>query len=153
LARAPKAFAIFCEEVRTEAGGKHTLLGAFAGDLHISSFPAQIRLAIYGVVSFDEVGHHKLQWRLMLGKEVAASAEAEADVKPGFANIVVVPMGLLQVEKPSELRFEMSIDGGRFTDLVAAKLFLPPDAPTSPTAPSQPSGQSPPARKRIRRML
>jgi len=149
-----QAFALFCEDTRLEAGNKHTILGAFVGDLLVDEFPANIKFAVYGVVVFDKVGHHRLEWRVRLNKDPLGTAVAEADVLADNSNVLLVPAGLVHVERPSTLAIDLSIDGSRFATLVQTKLIKTPGKePTSTTAPEPPSGQSPPARKRRVRLI
>jgi hypothetical protein len=55
---------VFCDHIRQEIGGKHTLLGVYAPELNIASFPAMIQVAIWMSVTPNKTGPFECEIRI-----------------------------------------------------------------------------------------
>jgi hypothetical protein len=137
---------ILAEEIRPELGNKHSLLGVYSGNILVDKFPAVIRLGIFIVFDFVRPGPHNVEMRMSLDKELVTQGTTQVIAEPGKTTVIVAPIGMLGAEKPSELRIDAAVDGGKRFVLTRKRLLL-----SAPSAPSPPSEQSQPAPKRIRR--
>lgn len=51
------AFAIFCEDIRREAGGRHSIIGTYSDTMEVPSFPGALRrLGVFFRIRFDVNG-------------------------------------------------------------------------------------------------
>ena len=120
---------VFCEEVRQEINNKHILLGVVAGTLLLSSFPANIRGALYLEVYNLKSGKHKFKILIHLGSRLLAQIDGEIlfDARNDVA-VVAVSQMVLGVQEEGELRAEIIFDDQPKQIFLRRriKLFVPP---------------------------
>jgi hypothetical protein len=59
---------IFCDDIRKEITNKDILIGVYAGDIVVPSFPTPLALALWIEIDPKEVGTRELIFRVIAGK-------------------------------------------------------------------------------------
>lgn len=133
--------AVLCEDIRQEIGNKHTIIGAWFGDLLLGELPGNVRLAVLIVLDNLTSGYHRAVAEIRLDKKAVASVSFDIEAKVGEVVMLTVPQGILAMATAADLTVSMSVDGGRMTTLISSKIRLGP-ALTGPNASPPPSEQS-----------
>jgi hypothetical protein len=112
---------VMCDEVRREITNKDILIGAYAGYVVVTEFPAQISAAFWMEVRPSKIGEFTIQFRIFLdGKEpVTATILGQVHELDAFG-FFLSGMQIL-VEKESELHLE-ALDGEEWKLLKRKKL-------------------------------
>ena len=132
---------VACDDVRDEVGNKKSLMGAFAGDLLVQTFPAQVQIAVY--IQFQpDASRTANVLKIRLYVEDEQLIEGTMTVTPtDRPAAVVLPKGVVTFDKPSTFRVTASVDDGEFEELLSFRTLPLPSI--SPTASAQPVLQSP----------
>ena len=96
--------AVMCEYIVEGVNNKHTLINTYAGDILVNEIPAQIAIAFYMEFIPSVSGTEHLKMRILVGSKEAVGGTAEVQFEAGRPAILVLPMGLLRVEKPTSLK-------------------------------------------------
>ena len=132
---------VFCESVRSEVGGKHTLLGAFAPELNIAEVPANILMAIWVSGTPSGIGQFDAEFRAL---GVDGTTLLNAQINGDFAALgktsMIIGSFPLAVKEAGEYSFEWNFGNSKWDKI--GKLLIhhtPASILSSPTAPPQPS--------------
>ncbi|MBS1050494.1 DUF6941 family protein [Gluconobacter japonicus] len=116
--------AILCDDIRAEIGGKSTIIGATAGSVIVSTFPAKIKATFWIKCRAKNMtpGNYKLDFRLreknsnriFYGVQININAKEE---KTDEYIPITPPVSIFLLEKPAVGVVEASFDGGEF-DLI-----------------------------------
>lgn len=119
---------ILCEDVRDETGKKKSLMGVLAGDIIVGEFPATISLAVYfEYVPDDSDGSEfSADFSLMIDSDVIARGAISAPIEKGNIVTMVLPRGLVMIQKPSTFRIMLGVKDHAEFELLAKKI-IPPD--------------------------
>jgi hypothetical protein len=120
----PHIMAILCEDVREEANKKHTLVGVFAGDIHVPHFPANIRLAAYLVFYGFPPGEHDLGGEVFYGGASRLKLEAKAEIPKGDAAVIVMPSIVLTFEEEGQLEFHVRGADGQLMPVISKHISI-----------------------------
>jgi hypothetical protein len=116
--------ALLCELCRPDLGNKWTLLGVFAGDLFLPSFPAQLQLSAYLEMDSVSPGNHTMSIKVDApGVEMRVEGNFEAT---GEATVVSMPLPNLQlgIDEPGDLVINVSLDGGEQHEVARRRISL-----------------------------
>ena len=117
--------AILCEDVRSEIGNKHTIIGTYTGDILLKEFPSTFRIAMFSVLKFAKPGKYDCAVKLSFDGDHLADGELKADVKdPDEKVIFVLPSGLLNAAAEGEFRVDMSLNGVAWDTVASATVKL-----------------------------
>lgn len=127
-----KISALFCDDVRQEANGKHILVGVYPGDLISSgpglSFPMSIWARLQGV----QKGKHHFRLHIKTDdKSTDLSIEGEIDSISDEVPAIFAATGFpVIVNEPSVLRALISLDNEHYTEIASLKVSAarPPSA-------------------------
>lgn len=132
---------VFCEQVRPETGGKHTLLGAFAPELNLTELPGNILMAIWVSGTPSGAGPFDAEFRA-LGAD--GSTLLDGKIHGDFAVVgktsMIIGSFPLAVKEAGEYSFEWNFGNSKWDKI--GKLLIhhtPTTVVSSPTAPPQPS--------------
>ena len=111
--------AVFCEGVRYEVGGKHTLLGVSAPELDIQQYPGVVSVAIWMGLAPAEAGDYEADFRVRDSDRTdLIKARMNFSLpKTAHGSLVVGPMPL-QVNKPGSFSFEWNLGGGKWEKII-----------------------------------
>ncbi len=118
--------AVICDEVRREKDGKDIIIGAYGGDLLIDSFPLGLALSLWISLETSGTGVTAFDIRVVNSdKKVLAGLSGEAMVE-GFyeRSSMFTPKFRFQVDKSTELRFQLRMGGGRWKTVVSRYVRL-----------------------------
>lgn len=104
---------VMCDEVRREITNKDILIGAYAGHVVVTEFPAQISAAFWMEVQPSRIGEFTIEFRIFLdGKDpVSATMVGAVQALEAFGFFL---SGLqILVEKESEIHLE-ALDGKKW---------------------------------------
>lgn len=105
--------AIFCEEVRSELGGKHTILGASAGTLNLPT-AGLIRVSAFIVIEPGKLGEQMLKLDISFAGKPVASAEIELEVNAlDEPAVIPLPSFPLPILENGVFAIDVTIDGYR----------------------------------------
>lgn len=138
---------VLCEHAVQGAGNKHTLVGVFAGDILVESFPAVLTVGLYAEV-LKETPITKLDVTFLLnGNAFAKLVAAYQDPTAGIESIVLVP--LLQIGVQDDSVFEIVMEAEGYAKIVALRKTISlnpaPRSNLSSTVLPPPPAQSQPA--------
>lgn len=125
---------ILCEDIRNEVGNKKSLMGVIGGDLLVPSFPTSIHVAIFieYILQPEDDGHVMVEFRMADGDTEVMRGNLNLEAAVGAAVAMIIPTGLLRVDKETTLTVRMGING-RPVQTILSRKVLP--APSSyPTA-------------------
>ena len=116
---------VFCEGVRTELGGKHTLLGATAPELNISNLPAAIPVVIWISGTPSTAGPFEAEFRAVGEKRnVLVKAKLGGEIGgTGKVALVIGPM-TLPVEVEGDFVFEWNFGAKKWTRIGKLRIQL-----------------------------
>lgn len=147
-----EVFAIYCDDVRQEAGGKISLMGLYRGSMLLPQFPFTIR-QLFAVVILsctpEEYPKH-LTIRLTLDSNLLTSMDFDLPPPPRIVDVpstnpdpdevykaelqTIIDMPHLTFEAPCRLRLRVIVDGvelrGPGIDIVQLGAYPPPAAET-----------------------
>jgi hypothetical protein len=105
---------LFCEEVRVEAYGKMTLIGAISGDVIVAQFPAQIKFSAYIEIWPTMLGTYTISVELKFRRALMGRGEVmiQADNVRNPA-VIPLPAGIVNAERPGDLSIELVYEGLR----------------------------------------
>jgi hypothetical protein len=124
-------FVLFCEDIREEKSGQHSLVGILPDNLSVPHLPGVIpKLGVYARCHVDpeaDVGSISLKLRFPDGEETAfgsfgaekvkeVQSESKAKGTPFAGFIMVTVLGMLKLPKPGRVLGIVSIGG---KDIVA----------------------------------
>lgn len=100
--------ALLCEDVRDEIGNKKSLMGVLAGDVIVAEFPATLKVCVYAEIEFNPDRNIK-RTEILLTHDDQEILRAQIEFEPS-RNVVsmVLPQGLLKLDRPGTLRLAMS---------------------------------------------
>ena len=105
---------IICDDVRQETSGKQTLVGVYAGELIVRSFPVKFHQLCFRLgLRLDGSKHHTATLLVKSrGGKVVLNATTEANIKEGDLNAVFV-FGLrgAHFEEADDYEIEFALDG------------------------------------------
>lgn len=109
---------LLCDDVRAEQNGKFTIIGAIAGDVLISHFPAVVRFGLYVELFAARLGRSDHVVRLIVGDEERLRAVGSAE----FRNIrdpatLAVSGQNIPIPHPCNLQVELEYEGKKTTIL------------------------------------
>jgi hypothetical protein len=117
--------AILCEDVRSEIGNKHTIIGTYTGDILLKEFPATFRIAMFSVLKFAKPGKYNCAVKLFFHDGHLADGEIVAEVKEPDENVIfVLPSGLLNASEEGEFRVDMSLNGTKWETVASTTVKL-----------------------------
>jgi len=112
-------YAILCDDVRREDNGKLIIIGAYASDIRVSSYPAVLRLSAVLALRSAEGGDDLLKIRgLLAGKTIFESTDAVAISLPKGVTALSTVSGMpLTIEKDSTLDLQVRVGEGRYRSI------------------------------------
>ena len=106
---------IFCESVRPEIGGKHTLLGASAPELNIAEIPSNIFVAIWISGTPTNLGPFTSKFK---AKDASGTNLIEADLNGEFTTLgktsMVIGSFPLMINSEGVYSFEWNFDNTKW---------------------------------------
>lgn len=134
---------IFCENIRAELDGKHTLLGASAPELNIMVLPATISVAVWISGTPSAVGPFEADFRILSVDKIELIKGKMNGEFHGTAktSMVVGPMPLL-VDKSGDYSFEWSFGDTKWDNIGVLRIHHvnpSPDVIAFPSVKKQPS--------------
>lgn len=116
---------ILCEDIRDEVGNKKSLMGMIGGDVLVASFPATIKVAFYleYLVQPYDGGRFGAEFRLFEGDTEIASGKFEANEVVGPIAAMVVPTGLLRVDKETAFSLRIAVNGRPEQEILGRKVL------------------------------
>jgi hypothetical protein len=129
-----EVIAILAEDVRTEIGNKHTIIGALAGELMIPSVPANLKLSAYIVINFKYDGNRKIALGLNIGDTLVATSHSQVTTVNKLPVVLVIPAGIITISEPSIFTIDISVNGGEKRPLITAPIVLSPPGLGAPPA-------------------
>src|SRR6185437_1672746 len=101
---------IVCDDLRKEVNGKDILIGVYAGDIVLASFPAWFPCALWIEIETVETGEYELLFRLSLTGKPHLQFKVRMEVQQPGTTGLGLPGLQLQAENESELIIE-ALDG------------------------------------------
>lgn len=77
---------LFCDDVRTEVGGKKSLMGIYVGDMQVPQFPTRVsKFCIFATVSTPvSLPFQSMKVRVLVGEKIILDSEIPpAEIKKG----------------------------------------------------------------------
>ena len=134
---------ILCESVRLELHGKYSILGAFAGDIIVTSLPGHIAASLYLELYSKISGQVSLAIELTYNGDQVARGELLIDFtdidKP---SVIAFPTFPILIEKPGFIRVYLEYNGARRQILKKEVELGDLPQPSVSTASQPPSSQS-----------
>jgi len=121
-----EVIAILAEDVRAELGGKHTIIGAFSGDILLPAFPASFKIAAYLVLRFKDKGDHVVDLEVKLDDAPLGTSTTGLDTREALTVVLVIPMGIVTVDHPQTFSIAGVIDGGEKRMIISTSIALAP---------------------------
>lgn len=113
----PRAFAVFCDDIRQEASGKEILIGVYGSDIIPTSLPATILLSIWIKVEGVTVPVNTFTIELTnsSGRSLAKFDGTSTTSQPPLHGTFMAALGGLPItfEKPDILTAWIDINGQR----------------------------------------
>lgn len=107
MARPDIMAVIVCDDVRREANGKEILIGVYAGDIMVQSFPAVIATSIWLAIRPTEKGPININFRLSLEGKEPISLQMQGETSELQDGSMTLPTIGINVEEPSFMLLEM----------------------------------------------
>ena len=121
---------VMCEYIVEGVSNKHTLINTYAGDILVKEIPAQIAIAFYMEFIPNVSRTEHLKMRILVGNKEAIGGTADVQFEAGRPAIMVIPMGMLRVEKPTSLKVFIQSGEEKPIKVLEKKISL--DASISP---------------------
>ena len=120
--------ALLCEDVRTELGNKHTIVGVFSNDILVASLPAVLSLSAYLEYVPDEIGVQNITLSIVVAGNVVANIEAKLSVvEAKTVSVLYLPRVNLTVPRAAEIRLDMKVFPGEPTTIIKKQVLTSPD--------------------------
>lgn len=122
-------WALLCDGVRQEEGGKRLIIGAYRQSVVVNTVPSILSLRMVGAFEFVVAGAHKLEFRVTtpntqgLG-EIETTVEAEAG---SFADFDVPVMDLVEAVGGT-INLDWRVDGDPWGPPMIWRIEISPDA-------------------------
>jgi hypothetical protein len=113
---------VFCDDVRKETTNKDILIGVYAGDIVVASFPAVISSAIWIEIAGDNIGPFELKLRLTLTDKPPVPITLQGTMNQAGGASTVLTGLQLRIEKESEIGLEIQ-EGENWRLLKRKKIF------------------------------
>jgi hypothetical protein len=98
---------VLCDDIRKEITNKDILIGVYAGDILVKSFPQWLRMAVWMEIAPREIGEHPLSLRLRLEENPPLLIDMQLQVHSlGPSSVAVSGLELL-AEKEGNLLLEL----------------------------------------------
>ncbi|WP_148649253.1 hypothetical protein [Novosphingobium barchaimii] len=117
--------AVLCEDVRQEITGKFLIIGAYSGNIMVSSFPANIAVNFY--LPFEPLVSGEVLFSIRYSIENGATAILEGGVEVnavGETSALFGPRVELPVGQEGALTIDFSEDGGKTWVAVVKKSIM-----------------------------
>lgn len=137
---------ILCDEVRQEANGKYIIVGIYSGGIAAQSLPANMRLALYLIVKFENAGSQELIIEVA-SNGARARMELRAEIlAPELLMHIPTPPFPLTLTDTSDIVVSLGLgegelfEAGRFAVQVNPEIWtMYPNAQPLPDEQSQPA--------------
>jgi hypothetical protein len=120
---------VFCDGIRFEIGGKHTLVGAFAPELNIQSIPSTIAIAIWMSIIPVEAGDLEAELKL---KEPNGNENIILRMKASISIIaktaIAIPQMPINILSTGIYKFYIRFGNSKWRSIGEIKMNLPPDS-------------------------
>ncbi len=118
--------AVVCDEIRREKDGKDIIIGAYGGDILVDIFPIVLALSLWISLETSGVGDTKADIRIANSeKKVLAEIKGIVTVEECYQrSSLFSPKVRFQVDKSTELRFQLRIGEGRWKTVVSRNVRL-----------------------------
>lgn len=119
---------MMCEDVRDELGNKKSIMGIFSGDVLVSEFPAQFRIAFYiEYVPPKEIREQGIDFTLTIANENVAAGKIIVPAQHSDVVSVVIPQGLARFSEPGNIILKVGPEGDAL-EILNKKVRLTPQA-------------------------
>lgn len=147
-------FVVFCDDIRQEVNGKQILIGVYAGDIILQSFPATI--GISGWISFaresNVAAQIPIEFRIIdsNGRPLGYGSATLNLMATGQQGAIALPAVAIIVQKPDTLTLELKQYDEPWQKIGSIDVIRPisgatlPAQPASQSLPDAPQGSSPP---------
>ena len=123
---------ILCEDIREEVGNKKSLMGVFSGDIIVSEMPASLQICIYLEYMHDnkllkmasKETPYQLEFTLQLDEKIIAKIQAGVTKADSDVTSLVVPKGIISVEKNAIFTVLASSLGAKPTEILRKTISL-----------------------------
>jgi hypothetical protein len=114
---------VVCDDIRQENNGKWLLIGVYARDIVVANLPADLRLAIWLLVTPKQLGASTIKLRIVVGPHNASLVDAELqyDIKEISPTVFAMAGLPIQVRSEGPMKVEMLPKGA--TEWVTIKLI------------------------------
>lgn len=116
--------ATLCEDIRTEIGGKYSLIGVFANEVQVSAFPSVIRLATFVEIEIPKAGDWNLKFRASVEGGEALETAGVFQAKRGGRGVVTLPALNVNFKEPSHYLVEMEVQPDEWITAIKRKVVL-----------------------------
>lgn len=109
-------YAVICDDIRREDNGKQILIGVYSEDIIVSSFPAQLNLAMWLQCKAENSGEVNFDFRALRdgNDEIfKGSAKIQVPTADKLLSIAVTPL-IVQIISPGTLTFQVRQHQGRW---------------------------------------
>ena len=109
-------YAIVCDDARREDNGKLIIIGAYASDIGVPKYPADLALTVVLALRTDSAHPVSIDVRVKQEARVIFEGRSGKEFELPQDRIALVSIGraALRFTKDAEIDFQVRIDGGRF---------------------------------------
>ena len=118
-----------CDDIRREISNKDIIIGAYAGDVIVPEFPAQISVAFWVELQAVALGDFKLKLRVRLQDKKPVTLQVDINVVKLERFSLSVPTLQVLVQEESEILLEVNEDDDWKT--LKTKKIIKGDVPQS----------------------
>ena len=118
--------ALVCDEVRREINGKDIIIGAYGGDVLIDNFPVSLSLSLWISSETSGTGDIRADIRVV-NREKKVLVELKGIMNAGgryHRSSLFTPKIRFDVDKSTELRFQLRVEEGRWKTVVSRNVRL-----------------------------
>lgn len=117
-------YAIVCDDVRREDNGKLIIIGAYASDIRVPSYPANLRLNILVAVRSETEHQVSVSIRVMRDGERILEMNRGLEITIPAQDISLFSISglLVSAEKDATLDFQVRFDKGRYRSACKIKM-------------------------------
>lgn len=111
-------YAIVCDDVRREENGKMIIIGVYANDIVVASYPSNLKLSIVLAVHSDAAVQTPIRTRFLLDSNVVMEGGATISLSvagTGLFTMIGIPVN---VTKDTILDVQARADKGRFKSVL-----------------------------------
>lgn len=135
--------AILCDDVREEKdSNKYILIGVYAGDLVVPSFPATIAPKLYFEYFADRPGRYQIEVTYKWEAREIVPIKGQLNVVRVGVTSLHLPQIPIEVTAPTNLEILLKVGGDAAATLINKRVIIPS---MDPAASPLPSGQTPPS--------